>query len=319
MGKLKILTGSQYYPLFDKIKRCFPADTHLLVVTDKFSNENIKVKIEQSVRGADTFIIQPCYPDHNERLMELFIIIDALKHASAGRITTILPYFSYARSDKKDEPRISITARLIAELLKAAGTDRVLTMQLHSPQIHGFFSYPLDHLLPIRNICNYFNKKGILNRDYVVVAPDAGSAKNAGKYATMLSLPLAIIDKRRVDDSEKPVIKGVLGDIEGRKCFLFDDEIASGGSIFKSTDKLIELGAKSVEAFAVHGVLTNNAVDKIMKSKIFRVYITDTIWRPEYDKCDKLEIISVADMFVQAINCVHNNESITQVFERSDD
>ena len=316
-SKLKILTGSQKYPLFDKIKARL-SDAYLLVKTDRFSNENIKVKIEESVRGADAFIIQPCYPNHDERLIELFIIIDALKHASAGRITTILPYFPYARSDKKDEPRISITARLMAELLRAAGTDRVLTMQLHSPQTHGFFNYPLDHLLPKNIICDYFRTHKFLGRQsqFVIVAPDAGSAKNAGKYATSLGLPLAVIDKRRIDDSESPIIAGVLGDVKEKHCFLFDDEIASGGSIFKSTTKLLELGAKTVEAFAVHGVLTDNAVDKIMKSDISRVYITDTIWRPEYDDCEKLKIISVADMFVQSILCIHDNKSITQVFEK---
>jgi ribose-phosphate pyrophosphokinase len=226
-GKLKIFSGNANIPLAKEICNFAGVELGRCEIT-KFSNENIKVRIMDSVRGQDVFIIQPSCSPVNEGIIELLIMIDAAKHASAGRITAVVPYFPYARSDKKDEPRISITARLMADLLQTAGADRVMTMNLHSPQIQGFFRIPVDHLLAGRLLCDYFKNCGTEN--CVVVAPDAGSAKRAGAYAIKLGLPLAILDKRRSDDSESPVIHHVIGEVKGKRALIFDDEIASGGS-----------------------------------------------------------------------------------------
>jgi len=209
IGPLKIFSGSSNRPLAEAI--CHYAGVKLgKCEIMKFSNENIKVSFNESLRGKDVFIVQSARTEVNESIMELLIMIDAAKHASAARITAVTPYLPYVRSDKKDEPRISITARLIADLLEISGANRVMTMNLHSPQAQGFFRIPCDHLLAGKILCDYWEKEGIDN--CVVVAPDAGSAKLAGRYAIRLSLPLAILDKRRKDDSESPVIQNVIGD-----------------------------------------------------------------------------------------------------------
>lgn len=228
---LKIFTGSSNPELAKKI--CAHAGIKLgKCETVKFSNENLKVRILESVRGKDVYVVQSSCPPVNENIMELLIMIDAIKHAKADSITAVLPYYPYARSDKKDEPRISITARLVADLLETSGADRVMTMNLHSPQIAGFFRIPVDHLLAGKLICKYYKEKaGIEN--CVVVAPDAGSAKRAGIYAISLGLPLAILDKRRNDDSENAKIHHVIGDVKGKRALIFDDEIATGGSILE--------------------------------------------------------------------------------------
>ena len=256
-GEVKILTGNANRPLAEAIARHAHVDLGKVEIM-QFSNQNIKVSIRESVRGKDVFIIQPSCVPVNDGLMELLIMIDAAKHASAGRITAVTPYYPYTRSDKKDEPRISITARLVADLLQTAGADRVMCMNLHSPQIQGFFSIPCDHLLAGKILCEYIkDEEGIDNA--VVVAPDAGSAKHAGRYAEKLGLPMAIMDKRRHDDSENPEIGAVIGDVKGKKAIIFDDEIASGGSILEVVKCLEANGAGEIIACCVHGVLSGNA------------------------------------------------------------
>lgn len=319
--QLKILTGSSHYPLFDRISKNLQKE-HLDCVVPlsatKFSNDNIKVKIEDCVRGQDVFIIQPNYPDQNERLMELLIIINALKHASAGRITAVLPYFPYSRSDKKDEARISITARLVADMLETAGAHRVITMNLHSPQVQGFFRIPVDHLLPARTIRAYLKNK--IKKDLVLVAPDTGSSKMVAGYAEYFGTPVAYMNKIRVDDSESPTITNVAGCVKEKDCLIIDDEIASGNSVIKAAEKLKELGASSVEVCAIHGVMTKDAPHKISESNIDRVYVTDTVYRDYVDKeinlLGKVETISMADMFSDAIECVHHQNSMSQIFDR---
>lgn len=312
-NELKIFSGNANLPLAEAI--CRHAGVKLGErETVRFSNENLKVKICESVRGQDVFIIQPSCPPVNDGIMELLIMIDAVKHASAGRITAVCPYYPYARSDKKDEPRISITARLIADLLETAGANRVMTMNLHSPQIQGFFRIPVDHLLAGRLLCDYFRKHGTEN--CVVVAPDAGSAKRAGAYAISLGLPMAILDKRRSDDSESPEIHHVIGEVRGKRALIFDDEIASGGSILEVVDALERLGVKEIQACCVHAVLSGNAPERLRSSPLTKLVVTDSIFIPPEKKIPHMEILSVAELFAKAIQHTHQGKSISDLYDR---
>jgi ribose-phosphate pyrophosphokinase len=312
-NELKIFSGNANMPLAEAICRHAGVKLGEREIV-KFSNENLKVKICESVRGQDVFIIQPSCPPVNDGIMELLIMIDAAKHASAGRITVVCPYYPYARSDKKDEPRISITARLIADLLETAGANRVMTMNLHSPQIQGFFRIPVDHLLAGRFLCDYFRKHGTEN--CVVVAPDAGSAKRAGAYAISLGLPMAILDKRRSDDSESPEIHHVIGDVRGKRALIFDDEIASGGSILEVVNALERLGVKEIQACCVHAVLSGNAPVRLRNSSLTKLVVTDSIYIPPEKKIPHMEIISIAELFAKAILHTHQGKSISDLYDR---
>ncbi len=309
---LKIFTGSSNPELAKKI--CAHAGIKLgKCETVKFSNENLKVRILESVRGKDVYVVQSSCPPVNENIMELLIMIDAIKHAKADSITAVLPYYPYARSDKKDEPRISITARLVADLLETSGADRVMTMNLHSPQIAGFFRIPVDHLLAGKLICKYYKEKaGIEN--CVVVAPDAGSAKRAGIYAISLGLPLAILDKRRNDDSENAKIHHVIGDVKGKRALIFDDEIATGGSILEVVKALESLGVKEIEACCVHAVLSDKAVERLGNSSLSRLVVTDTVTIPPEKRIRKMVILSVAPLFAKAIAFSNRGSSISGLF-----
>jgi ribose-phosphate pyrophosphokinase len=309
------MTGRAQYPLFDRLSRNRSSFV-IEVESISFKNENIKIKIKSCVRGADVFVIQPCYPNLHERIFELLIMVDALRSASAKTITAVLPYFPYARSDKKDEARISITAKMMAKLLQAVGTDRVLTMSLHSPQSQGFFDIPVDHLLPGKLTCEYFQENNVVDKDSMIIAPDTGSAKMASYYARKLKLPLGIIDKKRVDDSENPLSGSITGDVKGKKCIMIDDEVATGKSIFKAASNLLDNGATEVSAFAVHGVLVGDAITDVEKSPLKRLYITDTVWRPEIDGHPKIEVITVSHMLSDAMLCIHSNWSMADIFDR---
>ena len=313
IGSLKIFSGSSNRPLAEAI--CGYAGVKLgNCEIMKFSNENIKVSYNESLRGMDVFIVQSARTVVNESIIELLIMIDAAKHASASRITAVTPYFPYVRSDKKDEPRISITARLVADLLDIAGANRVMTMNLHSPQAQGFFRTPCDHLLATKTLCDYWEKNGVDN--CVVVAPDAGSAKIAGRYATRLKLPLAILDKRRMDDSESPVIRNVIGDVSGKRALIFDDEIASGGSIVEAVNALRNYGVEEITACCVHGILSGKALHRIQDSSLKRLIVTDTVHLPPEQRIDKLEILSVAELFANAIKCTNKGQSISGLYFR---
>jgi ribose-phosphate pyrophosphokinase len=309
---LKIFAGNSNPDLAKKICRhagIRPGRCEIV----KFSNENIKVRILESVRGKDVYVVQSSCPPVNENIMEMLIMIDAIKHAKADSITAVLPYYPYARSDKKDEPRISITARLIADLLEVAGADRVMTMNLHSPQIAGFFRIPVDHLLAGKLICEYYKEKaGIANS--VVVAPDAGSAKRAGIYAINLGLPLAILDKRRDDDSENAKVHHVIGEVKGKRALIFDDEIATGGSILEVVKALESLGVKEIEACCVHAVLSGKAVERLSNSSLSRLVVTDTVTIPPEKRMPKMVILSVAELFAKAIVCSNRGSSISGLF-----
>jgi ribose-phosphate pyrophosphokinase len=308
---LKVFSGSSNPDLAKSICRHLgirPGKCEIV----KFSNENIKVRILESVRGKDVYVVQSSCPPVNENIMELLIMIDAIKHAKADSITAVLPYYPYARSDKKDEPRISITARLIADLLETSGADRVMTMNLHSPQIAGFFRIPVDHLLAGKLLCDYYKKAGVQN--CVVVAPDAGSAKRAGVYAITLGLPLAILDKRRNDDTENAKIHHVIGEVKGKKALIFDDEIATGGSILEVVKALESLGVREIEAACVHGVLSGSAVEKLSGSSLSKLVVTDTVTIPKEKRFPRLVILSVAPLFAKAIKYSNRGSSISGLF-----
>ena len=278
----------------------------------RFGNENILFQCNENVRETDTFVLQTSCPPVSDGIVELLIIIDALKHASARRITAVLPYFPYARSDKKDRPRISITARLMADLLETAGADRVLTMNLHSPQVQGFFRCPVDQLNATPIVCDHLRSTTDLS-DSVLVASDVGEAKDLGEYANRLGLPMAIIDKRRFDDSENPVAVGLIGDVQGKNALIIDDEIASGGTMMEAARYLQVNGARRIEAAAVHPVLSGHAVARLDDSPIERLVVTNSI--PLNGKQHtKIESVSVARLFADAIQAIHDGNSISTLF-----
>lgn len=309
-GPLKIFAGRSHKKLAERI--CHILDLHLgdseLV---KFSNENLMVKINENVRGCDVFVIQTSAPPVHEGIIELLIMIDALKHASAGRITAVIPYFPYVRSDKKDKPRISITARLMADLLETSGADRVVTMDLHSPQIAGFFRIPVDHLQAVPIIADHLQKSDLTNR--VLVAGDAGEAKEVGRYANRLHLPMAIIDKRRDGDDEKPKPAHVIGDVDGKHCIIVDDEVSTGRTLIEAANFLKEKGALTITAAFTHPVLAGEAVSRLDKSAIEQFVFCDTI--PLQGKhSEKFRVLSVSEIFAKAIRRIHDGDSISQLF-----
>ncbi len=308
---MKVFSGSSNPALAKEI--CDNLDIELgSVDLIQFQNENNFVRIGENVRECDVFVIQTSTSPVNTNIMELLIMVDALKHASAARVTAVLPYFPYVRSDKKDQPRISIAARLMADLIEAAGADRVLTMNLHSFQIQGFFRIPTDHLLATPVLVDYFQKTNVENS--VVVAPDAGSAKRADKYARLLNLPLAIIDKRRHGNDDNAVAKHIIGDVKDKRAIIFDDEISTGGSLLRSVDILIGEGVTDIRAGVVHPILCGEAVQRIQQSKLSEVVVTNTIPVEGPKKIDKIKVLSVAEIFAKAIRRIHNGESISVIF-----
>lgn len=310
-GKFLIFSGQSHRRLAEDI--C--AHLGLRVgesTTIKFSNENLMVQIEENVREADVFVVQTAAPPLHQNIFELLILIDALKSASAARVTAVIPYFPYVRSDKKDRPRISITARLMADLITAAGADRVLTMDLHSAQIQGFFRCPADQLQAINLMCDHLKRRDLT--DAVLVASDAGEAKDVARYTNRLDLPMAIIDKRRDGDDEEPRAAHIIGDIKGRSCILVDDEIASGGTLLRATELLLERGAREVCGVATHAVLSGRAVERIQSSPITEVIVTDTIPIPQDKRIDKLKVISVARLLADAIRSIHDGTSVSALF-----
>ena len=312
-SKLKLITGNANRPLAEEVARHAGIP---LVDIDlfKFSNDESFVKINDNVRGADVFVIQPtCYPV-NDNLIDLLIIIDALKRASAQRINCVIPYYAYARSDKKDQPRVPITAKLIADLITVAGAHRVITVDLHADQIQGFFNIPVDHLYAIPTFARYF-KSIIPMDDIVVVSPDSGGANRARALAKRLNCTLAIGDKRRSGNEDKTELLNIIGDVKGKSAILFDDIIDTGGSLIKVSKALVEKGAKKIYAACTHGVLSGNAVVNLEASPIEKLFITNTIPLSEEKKnCQKIIQLSIAEMLAIAIKKVHIEESISILF-----
>jgi ribose-phosphate pyrophosphokinase len=313
-GEMKVFTGSSHPSLAQGIANHIGMPLGKARVT-RFSNENIKVKIDENVREADVFVIQTSCSPVSDNLLEMLIMIDALKFASAARITAVLPYYPYARSDKKDEARISITARLVADLLQTAGADRVLTMTLHAPQILGFFRIPADQLLATPVLVNYFRNSDISNS--VVVATDAGAGKIAGHFAKRLGLPMAIIDKRRFDDSEKAHSTALIGEVKDKDVIIFDDEIATGGSIKEAARILRTFGVRKVRVGATHAVLSGSALSRIQDAELDELVVTDTVpILPEKAAAIKnLKILSTASMLGDAILRIHGGRSISEMME----
>ncbi len=309
MDGLKVFSGSSHPALALAICKCLGLAPGRLS-TARFSNENLKVRIEENVREQDVFVVQTSAPPLSENIVELLILLDALTHASARRVTAVLPYFPYARSDKKDEPRISITARLLADLVATAGANRVLTVDLHSPQIQGFFSMPADQLTAVPVLCERLRADGL--EDAIVVAADVGEAKDAAVFAKHLGLPIAIIDKRRSGDEERAEAVAVIGDVRGKRCLLVDDEIATGGTIFSATDFLLEQGARGVSAAVVHPVLSGSALERLGASRLERLLVTDTI--PIAATSAKIEVLSVAPLLAEAITRIHDGRSVSALF-----
>ena len=283
---------------------------------EKFSDGEISVKINETIRGADVFIIQSTSYPVNDNLMELLIMIDAMKRASAARITAVMPYYGYARQDRKARPRDPISAKLVANLLTSAGANRVLTMDLHCAQIQGFFDIPVDNLIGSPLLTQfYIDKYGEdLEKDFVAVSPDLGSVTRVRKFAEKLNIPIAIIDKRRPKPNVSEVMN-IIGDIKGKKVILVDDMIDTAGTITNAANALKERGAIEVDACCTHGVLSGPALERIEKSAITELLILDTIEMPEEKLIDKISIVSVADVFADAINFVHKGESISSLFD----
>lgn len=282
-----------------------------LTVT-RFSNDNLFVQILENVRERDVFVVQSCTAPVSDHLLELMITLDALRSASARRITAVIPYYSYARSDKKDAPRISITGRLIADLLHTAGANRVLTVDLHAPQVHGFFSIPVDHLTAIPIMTDYIGKTYDLANS-VVVAADAGGAKRAGRVAARLKLPMAIIDKRRVGDQD--VHQGfVVGEVKGKNALIFEDEIATGSTMLTTIETLREAGAERIIAAATHAVMTGDAVNNLAHSALEQLIITNTCHVEPEKRFDKLTVLSVAPLLAEAVRRIHTGESVGVLF-----
>lgn len=313
---LKVFAGLSNRPLAEEI--CNYLDIPLgKVEIIEFKNENLFVKIGENVRECDVFVIQTSNAPVNTRLMEMLLMIDALKHASAARITAVTPYFPYVRSDKKDQPRISIAARLCVDLIEAAGADRVLTMNLHSFQIQGFFRIPTDHLLATPVMVDYFKKSDL--SETVVVAPDAGSAKRAEKYARLLDLPLVLIDKRRIGNNDQAYAKHIIGDVKGKRAIIFDDEVSTGGSLINAAESLMEHGVTDIRAGIIHPVLCGKAIEQIQNSCISELVVTNTIPVEGPKKIDKIKVLSVAKLFAKAIRRIHNGESVSVLFSPFED
>lgn len=280
---------------------------------NRFSDGEIRIKINQDVRGRDVFIVQPTSPPVNENLMELLVLIDVIKRASARRITAVTPYYGYARQDRKDKPRVPITAKLVANLITVAGANRVLTMDLHAGQIQGFFDIPLDHLFAINVFMEYFEKKRLLN--LVVVSPDVGGVKMARAYAKELKAGLAVVDKRRVNDREAEVMN-IMGEVKGKNVCIVDDLIETAGTLVEAVTALKSAGAKAVYAAATHPVLSGPAIERIKKSELEELIVTDTIPIDKKKMIPKIKILSVAPLLGKAIERIHNEESISVLFDK---
>jgi len=276
----------------------------------QFANENIFVRIKENVREQDVFLIQPTSRPVNRSIMELLIMIDAFKRASAGRITAVLPYYSYGRSDKKDQPRVPITARLIADMLTVAGADRVLTMDLHQGQIQGFFSIPVDELTAINILVPYIRKKKLTD---IVVVSELGFAKKARNFAELLSAPLAIVEKRRVGNEDRTELMNVIGEVRGKTAVIIDDEIDTGGSLLEAAAALEAEGARKIYSCATHGVFSGDALERIGRSPITEVIVTDTI-PLQAGAPDRVTVLSVAPLFGEAIKRIHRGESVGALF-----
>ncbi|ADU73312.1 ribose-phosphate diphosphokinase [Acetivibrio thermocellus] len=313
---IKIFAGNSNRELAEEIAQKIGLPLGLATV-GKFSDGETAINIDEVVRGSDVFIIQSTCPPVNDNLVELLIMIDAVKRASAGRITAVIPYFGYARQDRKAKARDPISAKLVANLITTAGADRVLTMDLHAPQLQGFFDIPLDHLLGGNILANYFLEKFGDMSDVVVVSPDVGSVSRSRKFAQRLDVPLAIIDKRRPKANVSEIMN-IIGDVDNKRVILVDDLIDTGGTIVNAANTLMEIGAKEVYACCTHGLLSGPAIDRIKESPIKQLVTLNTIPLDERKRIDKIVSLSVASVFAEAIERIYGDMSISSLFTQQD-
>jgi len=307
----KVFTGNANTELAEEIASIMGKSLGKSEVS-RFSDGEISVNLYEMVRGLDCYIIQPTCNPVNDNLMELLIMIDAMKRASAGRINAVIPYYGYARQDRKAKARDPITAKLVADIIVAAGADRVVTMDLHAAQIQGYFNIPVDHLLGASVLIKYFKKKEF--EDLVIVSPDHGSVARARNMAQALDTPIAIVDKRRNKPNESEVMN-VIGDIEGKTAVLMDDIIDTAGTITNAATALMELGAKEVYACATHPILSGKAIEKIKDSPIKEMIVLNTIPIPPEKQLDKLKVISVAPLFAEAMIRIFTHDSLSKLFD----
>ena len=313
--RLKIFSLNSNRPLAEKIAAAVGVELGKCSVK-QFSDGEIQVNIEESIRGAHVYVIQSTSSPVNDNLMELLIMIDALKRASAKTINVVMPYYGYARQDRKARSREPITSKLVANMLEVAGVDRLLTVDLHASQIQGFFDIPVDHLMGAPLIADYFDRAGLTGDDVVVVSPDHGGVTRARKLAQCLKTPIAIIDKRRsVDKMNTSEVMNIIGNVEGKTCILIDDMIDTAGTICHAADALAEAGATHVYASCTHPVLSGPALDNIQKSAIEKLVVLDTIYLPEERLIDKIEQISIADLISEAIIRIHEKRPLSPLFE----
>lgn len=314
MGRdIKIFSGNANKKLAEKI--CEEAGVTLgdSEVT-RFSDGEISVNINETVRGADVFVIQPTNPPVNENLMELLIMVDALKRASAGRINAVIPYYGYARQDRKVKARDPITSKLIADLVSVAGADRVVTIDLHATQLQGYFDIPVDHLLGVPILARDCIDKGRINNDTVIVSPDIGGVRRARNFASIVDLPIAIIEKRRPKANVSEVMN-IIGDVNNKDVIIVDDIIDTAGSMAKAAKVLKDFGAKKVYAACTHPVLSGPAIERLKDSMIEKLIVTDSIPLPEEKQIDKIEVVSIAPLFADAINRIYANKSVSKLFK----
>ncbi len=312
MDELKVFTGNAHPALTKAVAdylKIAPGECEVFT----FSNENIFVRILENVRQRDTFVIQPLCSPVNNNLVELLIMLDALKRASAGRITAVVPYYGYGRTDKKDQPRVPITARLVADLLTVAGANRLLTVDLHAAQIQGFFNIPVDELTALKLFTNYFKEKKF--KDLVVVATDIGITKRARDLAANLDASLAIMERRRVGNIDKAETMNVIGEVEGKVALTVDDEIDTGGSLISVASALEKRGVKEIYACCTHPIFSGAAVSKIAASLIKEVVVTDTVPVDGENKLDKITVLPIAPLLGEAIHRIHTGLSIGAMFE----
>jgi ribose-phosphate pyrophosphokinase len=307
----KVFSGNANPVLAKEI--CYELGCQLAVANVKqFSDGEVHLQIQENVRGADVFVVQPTCRPVDTNLMELLLMMDALKRASAERITAVLPYYGYARQDRKDRPRMPISARLVASLIERAGADRVLALDLHAAQIQGFFDVPVDHLFAAPVMVDYFSELG--GEGLTVVSPDAGGVERARAFAKRMDSPLAIIDKRRTDVNVAEVMH-IIGDVSGQHCLIVDDLIDTAGTLVKATEALLEQGARSVRACATHAVLSGPAVERIEASEITEVVVTNSIpLCGQADNCDRIKQLSVAPLLAKAIQSIHEDGSVSTLF-----
>ena len=313
---LRIFSGNAHPELARAICSYLESDFGACEVFE-FSNENVFVRVQENVRNRDVFIVQPFVSPVNTNIMELLIMIDAMKRASAGRVTAVIPYYAYGRSDKKDQPRVPITARLLANMIETAGADRVLTVDLHAGQIQGFFNIPLDELTALFMISRYFKDKNL--KDLVVVATDVGGSKRARNVAQSLNAPLAIIEKRRSDNDDESQVVNVIGEVGGMRALIVDDEIDTGTTIINAAKALQDRGVTEIDMACTHPIFSGDAVQKFRAAGFGEVVVTDTMPLPPEKRWSQVTVLSIAPLIGEAISRIHTGSSVGELFQMDPD